>query len=77
MLLVTGISHFTKTDLMMATMPESLPRKEGTRLFDGSFGIAGNLRIINKPNVKVNRCLPDNFLRLYSASQHCRQSQTS
>lgn len=28
MLLITGIAHFTKTDLMIATMPEVLPLKK-------------------------------------------------
>jgi len=35
MLLVTGISHFTKTNLMMATMPEFMPLKKETVYLTG------------------------------------------
>ena len=35
MLLVTGIAHFTKTDLMTATMPDAFPLKKETVYLTG------------------------------------------
>ena len=46
MLLVTGIAHFTKTDLMVATMPDAFPMKKQTVYLTGVLELLATVGLL-------------------------------
>ncbi len=53
MLLVTGISHFTKTNLMMATMPEFMPLKKETVYVTGVLELLAVVGLLIDRTVEI------------------------
>jgi len=57
MLVITGVSHFTNTDLMMAMLPEVIPLKKETVLFTGVLEIIASLGLIVNKTSKLTSVL--------------------
>jgi uncharacterized membrane protein len=57
MLVITGVSHFTNTDLMMAMLPEVIPLKKETVLFTGVLEILASVGLILNKTSKLTSTL--------------------
>jgi len=69
MLLVTGISHFTKTNLMMATMPEFMPLKKETVYLTGVLELLAVVGLLIDRTVEITAvCLIIFFLCILPAN---------
>ena len=57
MLVITGASHFTNTDLMIAMLPEEIPLKKETVLFTGVLEILASVGLIMNKTSKLTSIL--------------------
>ena len=57
MLVITGASHFTNTDLMIAMLPEEIPLKRETVLFTGVLEIIASVGLILNKSSKLTSAL--------------------
>lgn len=69
MLLVTGISHFTKTNLMTATLPEFMPLKKETVQLTGVLELLAVVGLLIDRTVEITAvCLIIFFLCILPAN---------
>ena len=57
MLVITGASHFTNTDLMIAMLPEEVPLKKETVLFTGVLEMLASVGLIMNKTSKLTSIL--------------------
>ena len=69
MLLVTGIAHFTKTDLMVATMPNAFPLKKETVYLTGVLELLAVVGLlVNQTSVIAAVCVILFFIAILPAN---------